>query len=144
MKACVSFLLTLGLSLTAEARPPFEPEVLADGILFWPSAAAGVSTVSLKGPGKLISRMDFAAGEVPFVDIHFVNGKPLPDGLYKYEIVAAPVAGPNLTASGKGKGRGNVDRNAFTGMTDPKVSPVSGTFRVVDGEVVDPYLDEVE
>jgi hypothetical protein len=130
-------LLALGISTsTLASQSDMRTEVLEDGVLFITNGSNGASTLTLRGPGDYNARMNFAAGRNAFVDIANVNGKALSDGFYKYEIVFSPRQAARL-ASG-------ADRNAFSGVTAAKSSPVSGNFRIVDGLVVDPYLEETK
>jgi len=126
--------MALALSMSAYAKQPeMRTEVLEDGVLFISDGNIGNSTVVLRGPGQYVTTLRFDAGTDPFIDARFVNGKPLADGLYKYELVSSPRKMAFAPAD---------KRNEFSGITDPKNSPVSGSFRVVHGVVVDPYLEE--
>ncbi len=146
MRSIILFLAALWICAPAlAAQPAFTPAVLEDVVLFESNQQLGQSSISLKGPGTFMTKLNFEAGAMPFIDINYVNGAALADGLYKYEITTAPVARWSLTAGSRGSGKTpsySGDRNAFSGMTDPKNSPVSGTFRVVNGITVDPNLKE--
>ena len=48
-------------------------------------------TLTVSGPGGLILRREFAAGAAVAFEAVGDDGKPLPDGAYRYELVAAPV-----------------------------------------------------
>ena len=146
MRSIILFLAALWICAPAlAAQPVVTPVVLEDVVLFESSQQLGQSTISLRGPGTFMTKLDFEAGAMPYIDINYVNGAALADGLYKYQITTAPVARWSLTAGSRGSGKTpsySGDRNAFSGMTDPKISHVSGTFRIVDGITVDPNLQE--
>ena len=134
MRFILLFLLAVGLSTSALAdQPDWRTEVLSDGVIFVADGTQGATTVSLAGPDLLGTRIKFGAGSDPFIDINNVNGLVLQDGLYKYELVSSP----RQAADAAG-----VDRNAFSGLSNRKISPYSGSFRVINGVVVDPYLEE--
>ena len=61
------------------------------GIQFQPSVEFQKMTLTVSGPEGLILRREFAAGASIVFEAVGDDGKPLPDGAYRYELVAAPV-----------------------------------------------------
>ena len=118
-----------GASIQASQHP--------DGILFDVRGGDVDLQLNVSGPGKAVFSERYAYAESVFFNINDASGVALPDGLYKYE--ARPI--PAVTISREESSR-MPDRNVFYGKTDAKMSPVSGTFRIVNGGVVDPNLDE--
>lgn len=111
----------------------------SDGVLFEAGNSAKEFHLNFSGPGKAVfSRKISAAGPV-FINIADEEGGPLPDGLYKYEARAIPSFTISRQESAQLK-----DRNVLLGKTDPKTSPVSGNFRILNGEVVDPLFEEFD
>lgn len=108
-----------------------------DGIVFDVKGGDVDMQLDVSGPGQVAFSRRYAYADSVFFNITNARGVALPDGLYKYE--ARPL--PALTISREESSR-MVDRNTIYGKTDPKVSPVSGTFRIVNGGVVDSGLDE--
>ena len=118
-----------GASIQASQHP--------DGILFDVRGGDVDLQLTVSGPGKAVFSQRYAYAESVFFNINDASGVALPDGLYKYE--AKPI--PAVTISRQESSRMK-DRNVLYGKSDPKVSPVSGTFRIVNGGVIDPNFDE--
>ena len=134
-------LLLIFISLPAMAKDDSMQAIHAvDGVMFESLKGHGASAVSLRGPGGYVANLNFEAGQSPFIDVLNVNGMALADGLYKFEVFTSPLAREGLAGFG-GKSV-SIDRNAFSGITDPKKSPMSGSFRVMNGEILDPELAE--
>jgi len=96
-------------------------------------------TLTVSGPGGLILRREFAAGAPAAFDV-VDNGKPLPDGAYTYELVAAPRL-DRATRRALAAARQSGDDSAIAKMqadgTLPRTPMVqSGTFRIIDGAIV--------
>ncbi len=108
-----------------------------DGVLFEVKGSDVDLQLNVSGPGNTVFTQRHAYANSVFLDIKKADGKALTDGLYKYE--ARPI--PAVTMS-RQESSGMQDRNVLHGKTDAKMSPVSGTFRIVNGSVVDPDLDE--
>ncbi len=137
----ILLLMMVSLPLLAK-NDLMNPVLMEDGVFFESFESHGASTLSLRGPGTFQTKMNFAQGESPFIDITNVGGKGLADGLYKYEIAIAPATIQRGGLESNQSIRLSSDRNAFNGMTDPKKSPISGTFRIQDGALVDSSLAE--
>ena len=108
-----------------------------DGILFDVKGNDVDLQLSVAGPGNFAYSKRYAYAESVFFNTTNARGKALPDGLYKWEARAIPAVSISRQESSA-----MPDRNVLNGKTDPKMSPVSGTFRIVDGSVVDPNRDE--
>ena len=110
-----------------------------DGVLFEAGDSAKDFNLNFSGPGKIVfSRKITTAGPV-FINILDEEGDLLPDGLYKYEAKAIPSFTISRQESAQMK-----DRNVLLGKSEPKVSPVSGNFRILNGAVVDPSFEEFD
>ena len=109
----------------------------SDGILFDVKAADSDLELSISGPGKMATSKRYTQAKSIFLETVQANGKSMPDGLYKYEARIVPTYVISREESSK-----MVDRNVLYGKTDAKSNPLSGTFRVVNGSIVDPELDE--
>lgn len=118
-----------GASIQASQHP--------DGLLFDVKGGDVDMQLTVSGPGKASYSKHYAYAESVFFNINDASGVALPDGLYKYE--ARPLPAVSITRAESSRMK---DRNTLYGKTDPKLSPVSGTFRIVDGGVIDPHYDE--
>ena len=110
----------------------------ADGVLFEAGDNAQEYHLNVSGPGNVVFSRKISAAGPAFIGIADQEGGPLPDGLYKYE--AEVIASFTISREESSK---LSDRNVLLGKTDPKASPISGNFRILNGEVVDPQLAEV-
>ena len=118
-----------GASIQASQHP--------DGILFDVKGGDVDLQVDVSGPGKAMYSKHYAYAESVFFNINDASGVALPDGLYKYEARPLPAVSISREESSRMK-----DRNVLQGKTDAKLSPVSGSFRIVNGGVIDPHYDE--
>jgi len=118
-----------GASIQASQHP--------DGILFDVKGGDVDMQLNISGPGNATFSRHYAYAESVFFNINDASGVALPDGLYKYEARPLPAVTISRAESSRMK-----DRNVLNGKTDPKISPVSGTFRIVNGGVIDPNYDE--
>ena len=116
-------------------------EVELNRVTWTPQQDFDSLTLKIRRPDGSIVTSVFSPGETPWADAS------AGDGLYKYELVAAP------TMSGQTRRalqayRDSADDpveqaevgNSFV-MPEPTI-PLSGTFRVLDGKLVDPLLQE--
>lgn len=94
-------------------------------------------SLNLSGPAGLNYSKSYRQAETAFIDINNVDGKPLADGLYKYEIKALPA-----TRISREESSTMPDRNDLKWKSSTKASPVNGNFRVVNGWVVDDQIEE--
>jgi len=111
----------------------------SDGVLFEAAASASEYKLNFSGPGDAVFSRKVSGNGPLFINISDEEGGPLPDGLYKYEARAIPTLAISREESSRMK-----DRNVLYGKTDPKSSPISGTFRIQNGEVVDSSFEEFD
>jgi hypothetical protein len=109
----------------------------SDGILFDVNVKDADLEVNISGPGNLAQTKRYAYAESVFVEAAESNGKSIPDGLYKYEARAIPAVSISREESSAMPGR-----NELHGKTDAKMNPFSGTFRILNGSMVDSEYDE--
>jgi hypothetical protein len=109
----------------------------SDGIVFDVNVEGADLVVNISGPGNLAQTKRYAYAESVFVGATVSNGKSMPDGLYKYEARAIPAATISREESSAMSGR-----NELHGKTDAKMNPFSGTFRILNGSVVDSEYKE--
>lgn len=109
----------------------------ADGVLFEANDNNTDFILNVSGPANSAFAKQYLSSGRIFININNEDGGPLADGLYKYEAQAVPAFAISREESSK-----MPDRNVLMGKSDPKSSPVSGNFRVLDGMVVDPLFEE--
>jgi hypothetical protein len=109
----------------------------SDGVLFEPGHSNNEFMLNISGPENTVIKKRYSSAEPAFFSVNNENGWPLPDGLYKYEARAIPAFSISREESSKLR-----DRNILIGKSDPKSSPVSGHFRIINGVVVDKSLEE--
>jgi hypothetical protein len=136
----MAVLLSVALAGNVQAQDAsanIQVETFADFVAFQMNNSAFDMNVKVSGPSDYTLSADYPGSQVAYLDLLGENGDALADGLYKYEIKPVPVKRISREASSA-----MPDRNTLQGRSAPKVSPVSGTFRILDGQVVDP--DRVE
>ncbi len=111
----------------------------ADGMLFNVRGGDTDLQLDISGPGKAMYSKHYSYAESVFFNVNDASGVKLPDGLYKYE--ARPMPAVRIS---RAESSSMTDRNVLYGKTDAKLSPVSGTFRIVNGGVVDPNINEFD
>lgn len=144
MKLIIMILATLMVAAGAYGEDvgsniEIQATTYADGVLLEVSERDVGLKVIVSGPGKTLFEIKQSAANPVFVDIHHADNGPLSDGLYKYE--AWPI--PAIIIS-RAESSSMPDRNTLHGKTDPKISPFSGTFRIVNGTVIDPNIEEFD
>ena len=135
---CIAILAlsVAGMPVSA-GESPILPLVLHDGVYFEADEFSGGMSLRVKGPDQFIWNGTVDKGESMFLDATNLNDKALPDGLYKYELVMTPAVLVN-------RGTMSVaEQNAFRSANAVKRSPISGSFRVVNGAILDPYEEEL-
>ncbi|HEY7216529.1 MAG TPA: hypothetical protein VIC28_18045, partial [Thermoanaerobaculia bacterium] len=110
------------------------------GIQFQPSVEYQKMTLTVSGPEGLILRREFAAGAAIVFEAVGNDGKPLPDGAYRYELVAAPVL-DRATRRALATARQNGDDAAIAKLQEagklPRTPMVqSGVFSIDHGALV--------
>lgn len=136
------FLAILSLAASVHSKgvgngAEIQATTYADGVLFEVGGSNSDFTLNVFGPDNVIIERTYSSAEPVFVSITEGDAGSLPDGLYKYE--ARPI--PAFTISRQESSR-LADRNTLIGKSDPKTSPVSGSFRIKNGIVADPNIQE--
>lgn len=109
----------------------------ADGILLEIENHDSDFQLTVAGPGNSRYTRRYSSDEPVFLDINNTNGEQLEDGFYKYEAMPLPAFTISREESSK-----MPDRNSLKNTTGPKVSAVTGSFRIVNGMIIDPELVE--
>jgi len=136
----VAILLTVAFAGNVQAQDvstDIQVETFADFVAFQLNNTAFDMNVKVSGPADYSFSRDYSDSQVAYLELQGDSGEVMVDGLYKYEIKPVPVNRISREASSA-----MPDRNTLYGKSAPKVSPVSGTFRILDGQVVDPNLVE--
>ena len=138
MKHVLVFLSVLLVATGAYAKDAnIRAVTYSDGILFDIRASDSDLELSISGPGNLVQSKRYTHAESVFFEPTQSNGKSMPDGLYKYEARAVPAQSISREESSAMPGR-----NALVGKSDAKMNPFSGTFRILNGSVVDSEYEE--
>ena len=143
MKQSLTFLAILLFAFAAHAKgvnndgPDIQASTYSDGMQFDVSRSDVDLQLTVAGPDGSRYSERFAYAESAFFSIDNRKDGALPDGLYKYEARAIPAITISREESSK-----MADRNVLRERADTKNSYVSGNFRVVNGLVVDPDLEE--
>ena len=132
-------LVALTIATSSFAEKQFEPQGMeaityGDGVLFEAKNSSAQIQLSVSGSGY---QKTLTTSGYHFLDTTSGEDGPLADGLYKYEVKEMPMLTMSRAESSK-----LMDRNTLYGKTDPKVSAVSGNFRILNGKVVDATLEE--
>ena len=107
----------------------------ADGVLLETPNRDLDLQLTLAGPNNYRYTQRYSSADPVFIDINHTNGQSLEDGFYKYEAMPMPTITISREESSK-----MPDRNSLMNTTGPKVSAVSGSFRIVNGMIIDPDL----
>jgi len=136
----------LALPAARAAGPLATVNVSAVGLDWQPSGTYEKMTLTVSGPGGLILRSEFRAGTAPSLDLFGKDGKPLPDGAYRYELTAAPVLDQAtrdaLAAARKAGDDDAIARLQASGKLPSGALSMSGVFAVAGGTIVRPDLVE--
>lgn len=138
MRRTIGVLLAGSVALGAQAADPSRdiifvayPDFVAIDLV---SDTHDVEAIVV-GPEGYRHQQRYASDQTAFLDTQDASGNRLADGLYKWEAWATP--------------KKRIDREQSAAMPDRNELPsspggerVSGTFRVVDGMIVDPDLPE--
>lgn len=115
----------------------FETTKEADLIVLQPMQDASAYTLKVRGADTFFTQ-EFAGSESIIIELNEPNGTPLDDGLYLYEIVTTPRLTDLDRASAKTM---SADERFRVGQTLTQGSPFTGSFRVLNGEIL---LDQEE
>jgi hypothetical protein len=136
--ACLIAGLALLPGLAAAAPEPIEVVVTPDKVEWFPNAEWAVAQLIITGPDCLHAQHDFRVGErIIFTAV--VNGDPLPDGVYSYDLRLAPdleVRGLNEPAGQGQLCRGREDLPSLDVLTS------AGYVTILDARFVDPSREE--
>jgi len=117
-----AILLSLAVCSTAQAGNGVKARVDAAGVAFSTSKNHAGATITVTGPnGYRLTQKGASIGDLG------VNGQ-LADGVYKYEVTLTPMIK---------RARRNGDENSMHVKRSPD-NIGSGTFRVLNGEIVNP------
>ena len=134
---CIAILaLSVAGAPVLAGEHPILPLVLNDGVYFDAGDYSGGMNLKVKGPGDFYWNGTADRGESMFLDATNLKGKALPDGLYKYELVMTPAVLVNRDTMSV------AEQNAYRSANAVNRSPISGSFRVVKGEVLDQHEEE--
>jgi hypothetical protein len=121
-----------------------ETHITPANILMQPTGEYQGFQVKVSGPDGLHFDLNFAGDETPELKNVNPEGQALPDGLYHYEIVAAPILDAGLKNLMQ-EARTNGDWQAVRAMREageiPSGKVQSGTFRITGGEIVLPEIE---
>jgi hypothetical protein len=109
-----------------------EATTYPDGVLLQSEDSDVGLQVSIAGPDGAVVSMSFAAFDPAFIFASDTMGQPISDGLYKYEVW--PIPAKTYTRE---ESAAMPDRNDIELKNGPSVSAVSGSFRVLNGQIVD-------
>jgi hypothetical protein len=103
-------------------------------------------TLTVSGPGGLILHREFRAGVSALFEFFGDDGKPLPDGAYTYELIAAPRLDAEtrqaLAAARRAGDDAAIAKLQTSGRLPRGPLAQSGTFTIQNGAVVSPELRE--
>lgn len=128
---------TISFAETQIDRGGIQAIAYNDGVLFESSDNSTNYQLNVAGAGDSGYQRSYETSGYLFLDTSAGEDGQLADGLYKYE--ARPI--PAVTISREDSSAMS-DRNSLVGKTTAKVSPVSGTFRILNGKVVDSMIEE--
>jgi hypothetical protein len=143
MKNIWMAMLALLLSVAAHSKDVTGPATIqsstfADGILLQANDPSVNLELTILGPGKERTTRKIMSSSV-FMDTQSFDGQLLADGYYKWEAWPTPAVTYSREESSAMPDRNSLDREKA-----PKVSAFSGSFRIVDGLIVDPDLVEYD
>lgn len=140
MKKVFTFLcLALAcLSFAKDTDNLLEASVQSDVIYLQPTGEYDHFVVSLHGPDGLVYKMSYEGHETPIIDLLDEKGMALPDGVYSFNMTAAPVLDEETRMlMREARERGESLKNLPMGKSQ------SGVFTVLDGSFVAPTEEHV-
>ena len=138
----------LATPVGAAVRPAVADLTITGDTAAWAPQAAGYDRLVLTvgGPDGYSRRQEFAAGVNPTFKLYDQAGFPLPDGLYKYDLVAVPRVDAETRqrmAAAREAGDDSIERQLQReGKLPAQESRQSGTFSIRDGAFVPADLKE--
>ena len=153
-KPLLAVLCLFGLLVSAIAREPgTQTESLTsmvitkDLISMQPNQEYERLILTVKGPDGVFFRQTFHGLSLPFIETYDLDGNPLPDGAYVFELRATPILGKEIKAA-MAEARSSDDYAAITQMRATGVIPTeslsqSGYFRIENGFILIPELEPI-
>jgi hypothetical protein len=141
-------LLAATAGLAAAAAPEVASVgVTADGIVWNAQVAHERLVLTVSMPGGAVDRQEYRAGEQPSFSVFDRAGQVRQDGVYKWELVAAPVlSAANREALAAARRAGDdaaaVERLRAEGGLPAAIPVQSGAFRIAAGEIVSAGREE--
>ena len=129
--------LTFATISFADTQTGIQAITYSDGVLFESSDNSTNYQLNVFGAGNSTYQRSYETSGYLFLDTSTGEDGPLADGLYKYK--ARPI--PALTIS-RAESSNMEDRNSLSRKSAPAVSAISGSFRILNGQVVDSMLEE--
>jgi hypothetical protein len=145
--ACLLVTLSglIGLAQEKVAHELAELSFNQDVVIIQPHRQYEVFHVKISGPDQFFDLYHFTGDEMPVLTKLDREGSPLPDGIYTFEIVAAPLVSDEMLAI-IDEARVSNDREVLDALRTelPRGKVQSGTYRIVDGNIVVPFSEEFE
>jgi len=135
--AAVMIMSLAGNVQAQDESAEIQVQLFSDFVAFELNNDAFNMNVTIAGPGDYSLTKEYIGSETAYLDLAGEAGGAMADGLYKYEIKPVPVR-----RFSRAESSAMPDRNALHGKSAAKVSPVSGSFRIVDGQVVNAGISE--
>jgi len=134
--------LLAGLAFVAPAGADDAATVTygANSLSFAPQVVHRGGTVTVSG-NEITVRREFGAGDTVTVAAVDMDGNPLPDGSYNWEIVFYPGKADLSRADAK-SGRTSEDGGSSTPAKLPKGWTQSGSFTIAGGAIINPDAAE--
>lgn len=135
---CIVTFIVLALATVSFAKDnveAFETYYEGDTVYLQPTDEFAGFTLKVSG-NDVHYTQQFAADETPYVGAFDADGNLLADGLYKYEVIAAPVIDAEVREIMMDARAGDYEIDA------PRGKVQSGIFRIVDGELFQPEEEE--
>ena len=134
------FLVSTGLNAKGVDNSfKIDATTYSDGVLLVAVNRDNDFQLTIAGPGNSSYTRKYPSADPVFLDINDTNGEALADGLYQYEVWPIPAVTYTREESSR-----MPDRNNIKHESGPAVSPVGGSFRVVNGIIDDPELVEYD
>lgn len=132
---CVCVLSVFAFSAVAkDVVANFEPTHEPDAVLIHSNVEADSYVLTVKG-AQASFKQEFAGEDTPMITLVDPDGNVLPDGLYLYEVT------PTFAPSAENSTFDEFDRLAMKADGARRIAH-SGSFRIIDGEIVDPSIEE--
>ena len=136
-KVLISLCLFLALFGYAKDTALSDPSFNEDAIYLHPTDAYSDFTLTVSGPENIQYSVKFTGEATPTIELTDVNGILLPDGLYRYRLVAAPIL------DDADRSRMRLARQNGEVLADlPRGKTESGYFSILNGMFIQPETTE--